>query len=72
MSMVSIRNVSFSYQTDIPEHNLSDVSLEIQPGECILLCGKSGSGKTTMTKLVNGLIPHFEEGRKIGAVFLEG
>lgn len=72
MSVVSIRNVSFSYQTDMPEYNLSDISLEIQQGECVLLCGKSGSGKTTMTKLVNGLIPHFEEGKKTGTVLLDG
>ena len=50
----------------------SDVSLEIQPGACVLLCGKSGCGKTTICKLVNGLIPHFETGKKTGIVLLEG
>ncbi|MFQ9179984.1 MAG: ATP-binding cassette domain-containing protein [Eggerthella lenta] len=31
-------------------------------GECVLLCGRSGMGKTTVTKLINGLIPQFEPG----------
>lgn len=72
MCVVSIRNVSFSYQEDLSEHGISDISLEIQRGDCILLCGKSGSGKTTITKLVNGLIPHFETGQKTGTVLLKG
>lgn len=38
---------------------LSDVNLEIQGGEFVLICGESGCGKTTMTKLINGLVPHF-------------
>ena len=38
---------------------LSDINLEIQDGEFVLICGESGCGKTTMTKLINGLIPHF-------------
>lgn len=72
MGIVSIQNVSFSYQKDSLKQELSDVSLEIQQGECILLCGKSGSGKTTITKLINGLIPHFDAGLKSGSVFLDG
>ncbi len=39
---------------------LDDVSLTVEPGECVLLCGRSGAGKTTLTKCLNGLIPHFE------------
>ena len=56
---VHINNVSFQYGKE--EQTLTDINLEFKSGECILLCGESGCGKTTVTKLVNGLIPHFEE-----------
>ena len=64
--MVEIDNVSFSYINEENSKNLKNINLSINPGECVLLCGASGCGKTTITKLVNGLIPHFHEG------FLEG
>lgn len=69
--MIEIKDVSFSYKQQKKEQ-LSHVSLTIQKGEFILLCGKSGCGKTTMTKLINGLIPHFIEGELSGNIFLEG
>ncbi len=57
--MIQIEKVSFSYNGE--EKILKNVDLEIEQGECILLCGESGCGKTTVTKLINGLIPHFME-----------
>ncbi len=48
---VSIRNVSFRYRPELPEA-LSNLNLEIQPGEVIGIVGPSGSGKSTLTKLV--------------------
>lgn len=41
---------------------LDGVDLAVRRGECVLLCGRSGMGKTTVTKCVNGLIPQFEPG----------
>lgn len=39
---------------------LDRVDLWVKRGECLLLMGRSGSGKTTITKCINGLIPSFE------------
>ena len=48
--------------------SLRELHLNIPKGQCVLLCGASGCGKTTLTRLVNGLIPHFFEGRLSGKV----
>lgn len=54
--MIRLKQVNVSIQG---KRILSDVNLEIQDGEFVLICGESGCGKTTLTKLINGLIPHF-------------
>ncbi|MBS3977123.1 MAG: ABC transporter ATP-binding protein [Syntrophomonadaceae bacterium] len=55
--MVKFHKVYFGYTHE--KDTLRNIDLYIEAGECVLLCGKSGCGKTTVTKLVNGLIPHF-------------
>ena len=54
--MIKFENVNVTMQG---KRILSDINLEIQDGDFVLICGESGCGKTTMTKLINGLIPHF-------------
>lgn len=54
--MIKFENVNVTMQG---KRILSDINLEIQDGEFVLICRESGCGKTTMTKLINGLIPHF-------------
>lgn len=65
--IIQISNVSFQYENS-EKGAVHDVSLTVEPGECILLCGESGCGKTTITRLLNGLIPHFYEGTLNGMV----
>lgn len=69
--MIKIENVNFAY-ANANSGALHDISLEVQPGECVLLCGASGCGKTTVTRLLNGLIPHYYEGELSGSVLVNG
>lgn len=68
--MIKFENVNVSLQG---KNILSDINLEIKDGEFVLICGDSGCGKTAMTKLVNGLIPHFVKDVKLeGRVIVSG
>lgn len=70
--MISFQNVTYSYQENGEPKSLNSINLKVKDGECILLCGKSGCGKTTMTRLLNGMIPNFYDGNLQGAVLLDG
>lgn len=69
--MIEIKKVSFQHE-NAEKPSLRNVSLTIAEGECVLLCGESGSGKTTVTRLINGLIPHFYEGKMEGCAMVNG
>lgn len=63
--IISVKNLTFIYQgMDTPA--IKNVSMDIQEGKCVLLCGKSGCGKTTMTRVLNGLVPVFFKGELSG------
>ena len=69
--MIEFIKLSFAYK-DMEKASLRELHLNIPKGQCVLLCGASGCGKTTVTRLVNGLIPHFFEGKLSGKVTVKG
>ena len=69
--MIELKNITFSYERR-EQGGLRNINLTVKNGECILLCGRSGCGKTTITRLVNGLIPRFYAGELTGQVLIDG
>ena len=69
--MIELNNICFQY-ANTEESSLENVSLQIPDGQCVLFCGESGCGKTTITRLLNGLIPHYYEGELKGDVLVKG
>ena len=69
--MIEFKDVSFTYP-DNADGGLKHIDLTIPTGQCVLLCGRSGCGKTTLTRLINGLIPQFFAGESSGKVLLDG
>jgi energy-coupling factor transport system ATP-binding protein len=71
--MIELRNVNFRYgPAEQDMRDLEAVNLVVESGQLVVLCGRSGCGKTTLTRLINGLIPHFFEGVLSGAVVIDG
>lgn len=55
--MIYFQDIQFRYEGTISsEIGVKDINLIVHTGECVLLCGRSGCGKTTLTKLINGLL----------------
>ncbi|MBP5767889.1 MAG: ABC transporter ATP-binding protein [Fibrobacter sp.] len=67
---ISLKNISFSYFDSLDDAILKNLNLEVRSGECVVLAGESGCGKTTISKLINGLIPHYHSGTMDGDVLL--
>ena len=70
--MIELKNVSFQYEQGSSKGKIENIDLTIHGGEVALLCGESGCGKTTLTRLINGLIPHYYEGTLTGQMIVEG
>ena len=70
--MIRLEHLTWTYpHADAP--SLQKIDLRISPGEFVILCGASGSGKSTALRLMNGLIPHFhEEGSLVGSATVDG
>lgn len=62
--MLKIENLSLAYDESI----LEDVNLTFKPGEISVLTGTSGSGKSSLLKIINGVIPYFEPAKISGKI----
>lgn len=77
---VNLQNLCFNYQayentdkTDTKNLSaLNDISISIKKGECILLTGISGCGKTSVLRTINGLIPNYYAGKLLGSIEVSG
>ena len=84
--MVELKNINFEYSSGdglergsaggvdekVSNGSLRGVNLSVRDGEFVLLTGGSGCGKTTILRLINGLIPNFFEGNLEGSVTVDG
>ena len=69
--IISFRNFSFQYRAQ-KRPTLTDINLEIYPGERVLIAGPSGSGKSTLAGCINGLNPFSNPGACTGTLTVDG
>ncbi len=68
--MIQFEHVNFQYADS--DAGVTDICLHVRKGECVVLTGPSGNGKTTLIRLVNGLAPAFYMGRFSGRLRIDG
>lgn len=68
--MIRFENVTFKYNT-ADKAALTDFNIHINPGTVVCLTGLSGCGKSTVLRLINGLIPHFFPGNISGNIYID-
>ncbi len=69
--IIELKDVSFAYSSEA-KPALEHVTLSIAPGEFVGVIGSAGSGKSTLTSLMSGAIPHHYTGQLFGAVMVDG
>ena len=69
MDIMKVNIERFTYQ-GAEKSSLHDIHFAIAPGKLVVLTGNSGCGKTTLTRVMNGLIPDQYEGTLDGKVTL--
>lgn len=69
--MITIKDLTFTYP-GAGKPTLSHVNLKIEKGEFVAVVGNNGCGKSTLCKILNGLIPHFTVGKFEGEVWIDG
>jgi energy-coupling factor transport system ATP-binding protein len=70
-SVLSLQDVTYRYP-DTERDALRAVSLDVAPGEFVVLAGLSASGKSTVLRAASGLVPHFHGGTYAGRTIVGG
>ena len=71
MNSIEIKNLTYSYP-GASAPTLKDINLEIEKGDFLAIVGNNGCGKSSLCKVMNGLIPHFITGEFQGDVLVGG
>lgn len=71
MNAIKLENASFQYPS-AGKPSVQNVNLIVKKGEFVVLTGGSGCGKTTITRIINGLAEKFYEGKVSGNVSVLG
>ena len=71
MRAVEIDGLTYTYP-GAPQPTLRNITLQIPQGDFLAVVGNNGCGKSTLCKVLNGLIPHFITGAMEGSVRVEG
>ncbi len=69
MDLIRFEDFFYRYKGN-EEYALNNINLKIEEDNFILLCGETGSGKTTLIRCMNGLIPQFYSGFYKGKVYV--
>ena len=69
--MINIEKLDFCYNKG-EKKCLKDLNIRVKKGELVALVGRSGCGKTSLTRLINGLATKYYEGSSKGCIKLAG
>ena len=69
--VISFKNYSFQYRAQ-KRPTLTNINLDIYPGERVLIAGPSGCGKSTLAGCINGLNPCSNPGKATGELIIDG
>jgi len=70
-AVLAVERLAYTYP-GAREPALRDVSLTVEPGEFVVLAGRSASGKSTLLRAAGALVPHFHGGTFAGRVVVGG